>query len=103
METKKKDKIYVSGKIAGLDYKDAYGKFDSREKQLRLIGFDVVNPMKIHDCEDKGKSWEQFMVEDIAELFKCDAIYMMDNWGQSRGARVEYAIARELGFKVIFE
>lgn len=98
-----KDKIYVSGKISDIDYKVAFDKFENREKQLALIGFEVVNPMKIHNCEDREKSWEDYMSEDIPELLKCNAIYMMKCWGQSKGARVEYAIAKELGYKIIFE
>lgn len=96
------EKIYVSGKIAGLEHQEAFDKFESREKQLRLIGYDVVNPMKIHDYKMET-SWEEFMVADIRELFKCNSMYMMKDWGQSKGARVEYAIAKELGFKIIFE
>lgn len=98
-----KEKIYVSGKISGEDYQKAFDKFELREKQLQLIGFEAVNPMKIHNCEDRTKSWEDYMSEDIPELLKCNAIYMMKCWGQSKGARVEYAIAKELGYKIIFE
>lgn len=96
-------KIYVSGKISGLVYREAFDKFEHREKQLKIIGFDVINPMKIHNCEDRNKPWEDYMSEDIPELLKCNSIYMQKDWGQSKGARVEYAIAKELGFKIIFE
>lgn len=96
-------KIYISGKIGGLDYKEAFEKFESREKQLIIIGYEVVNPMKIHPPREIPRTWEEFMVEDIQELFKCESIYMLEDWGQSKGARVEYAIAKELGFKIIFE
>lgn len=97
------DKIYISGKISGLPYKDAYEKFENREKQLDIIGYETVNPMKIHNCEDRTKPWEDYMSEDIPFLLKCNSIYMMKCWGQSKGARVEYAIAKELGFNIIFE
>lgn len=97
------DRVYVSGKISGLPYQEVFDKFEHREKQLQMIGFEVINPMKIHNCEDRDKPWEEYMAEDIPELLKCSAIYMQKDWGQSKGARVEYAIAKELGFKIIFE
>lgn len=99
-----KEKAYVSGKIAGLEYQEAWSNFESKELELIKQGYEVVNPMKlkpnkpIHEMQ-----WEDYMVRDIEELFHCDAIYMMKNWGQSKGARVEYAIAREIGLKIIFE
>ena len=43
------------------------------------------------------------MRDDISALMKCDAIYMLNDWGQSRGARIEYVIAKELGLEIIYE
>jgi hypothetical protein len=43
------------------------------------------------------------MKEDISALLTCDAIYLLKNWGDSRGARIERAIALELGIKIIYE
>ena len=40
---------------------------------------------------------------NIEVLFCCDAIYMLKDWGMSRGARIEYAIAKELNLKIFFE
>lgn len=97
------EKIYVSGKIAGLERQAAFDKFQDAEFRLAGHGYDVVNPMKIDRKGAAPSTWEEFMVGDIEELLKCNAIYMLRNWGQSRGARVEYAIARELGINIIFE
>jgi hypothetical protein len=36
------------------------------------------------------------MNKDFSELITCDAIYVMNNWQQSKGARIEVAVAREL-------
>jgi hypothetical protein len=42
------------------------------------------------------------MIDDIRGLFDCDAIYLHSDWGQSKGARIEYQIAKELNLKVMF-
>jgi hypothetical protein len=61
-----------------------------------------VNPIYVSPYE-KDKQWADYMADDIKALFECDAIYMLSDWGQSKGARVEYAIAKELGLIVIHE
>ncbi|MCP3682106.1 MAG: DUF4406 domain-containing protein [bacterium] len=101
----KQKRIYLSGKITGLRYEDAKVLFEQAEKELikkEWTQASIVNPMKIQFCID-CKSWEQIMVEDIKHLLFCDSIYMLRNWGSSRGARIEYAIAKEMKKTIIFQ
>lgn len=95
-------KIYISGKISGLPIKSVIKKFKFHSEILRLKGYDIVNPIEISPLNESN-DWYDYMVNDIAGLFKCDAIYMLSDWGQSKGARIEYAIAKELGLKIFFE
>lgn len=94
-------KIYLSGKITGLPQQEAREKFADGQALLEEIGLEAVNPM------EKGLSnelsWEQHMVKDIELLFSCDAIFMMDNWIDSKGAQIEYDIANRLGMEIYFE
>lgn len=92
-------KIYISGKITGLPIQDVRQKFEDVKALLDEIGFDAVNPMASHD----EMTWEQHMVKDIELLMSCDAIYMMDNWIDSKGAQIEYDIANRLGKDIWFE
>ena len=94
-------KIYISGKISGLPLEEPHQRFDDAEALLESIGFDVVNPMK-KDLPDAA-SWKEHMVQDISLLLDCDAIYMMDNWVESRGAGIEYDIAKRLDLDFYFE
>ena len=41
------------------------------------------------------------MIDDLRLLFDCEAIYLIDNWQMSKGARIEYYIAKELGMSII--
>ena len=46
----------------------------------------------------------EFWYEGTLELLKrCDAIYMLRDWEDSRGAKVELSLAKELGLEVIFQ
>mgnify|MGYP000084229418 CR=1 FL=1 len=94
-------RIYISGKITGLPQDEARQKFADAQALLDEIGFEAVNPM------EKGlpvdATWEQHMVKDFELLLSCDAIYMMDNWIDSKGAQIEYDVANRLGKDVWFE
>ena len=92
-------KIYISGSITrDPDYRE---HFRAAEEKLRDMGMKVFNPAKFE--ADPDKSWEDYMKRDIAELMRCKAIYLLKGWKKSRGARIEYRIAKELGYMVIFE
>jgi hypothetical protein len=95
-------KIYISGKISGLPIQPVIEKFKWHAVFLELKGHESINPFDVSPL-DESKDWHDYMIEDIAALFKCEAIYMLKDWGQSRGARIEYQIAKELGLQIFFE
>ena len=39
-------RIYISGKISGLPYKEAEQRFEDAEALLTELGFEVINPLK---------------------------------------------------------
>lgn len=94
-------RIYISGKITGLPQDEARQKFADAQALLDEIGFEAVNPMEQGLPADA--TWEQHMVKDFELLLSCDAIYMMDNWIDSKGAQIEYDVANRLGKDVWFE
>jgi hypothetical protein len=95
-------KIYISGKITGLPMNKVVEKFNNCAKILLNDGFEPVNPIEVSPYSEE-KTWEDYMVSDIEALFKCEAIYMLKDWGQSKGARIEYQIAKEMGIPIYFE
>jgi hypothetical protein len=96
-----KTKIYISGKISQLTESEAQLLFENAEKVCTEMGYEPVNPMKLN--HDHDKSWEMYMREDIRQMMDCEAIYMLSNWSFSKGAKIEYDLACNLGFKVIHE
>ncbi len=94
-------RVYISGKITGLEYEEAKANFEAAEELLTAIGMVPVNPM--NNGIEINAPWEQHMVKDIRMLMGCKAIMMLSNWTQSRGARIEKFIADEMGMIVLYE
>lgn len=94
-------KIYISGPITSITPEVARPIFESAEKKLTQMGFKAVNPMKngIHPQAE----WREHMKADIKLLMDCDAILLLDDWYKSRGARLEYNNAKELGIEIMRE
>ncbi len=84
---KNKD-IYLSGKISGLDFDEAFKLFEEAEQEVRLLGLNPINPMKLN--HNHGKTWIDYMEVDLRALKHCVGIYMLDNYQDSDGARIEY-------------
>lgn len=116
-------RIYISGKITGLPIEEAKAMFQAAEDFLiqkhteisSHFALEIVNPFTIDHskAEDMEKApegtwtlhdiWCQYMKEDIGALLNCDGIFMLKNWGSSKGARVEHTVAKEMCLKVEYE
>lgn len=92
-------KIYISGMITGCPIEAAREKFDQAARQIEAFGHTPVNPFD--NGLDPSATWEQQIVKDIELLLGCDAIYLLKDWEQSRGARIEENVAREYGLEII--
>lgn len=93
-------KIYISGKISGLQKRDYRGKFKAAANRLRMQGHTVVDPSRL-DVYDL--TYAQCMAIDTTLLSFCDGIYMLDNWQDSNGAKLEKEYAESLGLVIIYE
>ena len=94
-------KVYISGKITGLEINTARQYFDTVEEKLKAKGLNPVNPMALIPYNPDWK-WEDYMAEDMRLLLVCDAIFMLENWQDSKGARIEHAAAKESGLQVFY-
>lgn len=94
-------KIYLSGKISGTDLDYVRCLFDKVATTLRALGHEVTNPL----CNGLSETapWEEHMAKDIIHLLQCECIYMLQGWEDSQGARIEHAVAKELGKAVFYE
>lgn len=84
-------RIYISGKISGLDYSEAYSNFELIELKLRSAGVtSIFNPMKEIS---KDLPWNTQMDICLKEIPKCNVVVFQHNWKESIGARWEFAEA----------
>ena len=94
-------RIYISGPITSdPEYRK---KFREAEEKLRLQGHDAVNPARVADIIRTDMTWDEWMSIDIGLLKVCEAIYMLPNWQDSRGANRELGFAMGAGMKIMYE
>lgn len=92
-------KLYLSGPITGLEIDEARERFAAAQELMESQGWEVVNPM------DNGvpveAAWEVHLAADIMALLGCKAVAMLPGWEASRGARLEHALAKKIGMRII--
>ena len=94
-----KKKIYIAGKISGEDPTKCAGKFLKAENEIEFQGFEAINPLKIVGTWDT--TWEDAMRKCIAALMTADAILLLPDWADSRGARIEQDIAFRVKIRLL--
>lgn len=112
-------KVYIAGPIAGY----AYGNkpaFEKAAAHLRSIGHYPVNPHDVlpvehdGDCPPGPSGGEEgdgqvrhnapcYMRTDMLALLRCDAIFMLNGWERSSGARTEFECARAAGLYLMYQ
>ncbi len=96
-------KIYISGAITGLELAVAKNNFKAMELIIRQSGHEPINPMEVGLPEGGQHTWEEYMLADMPHVFEADAIYMLNNWQQSKGARIERAIFEILEKPIFYQ
>lgn len=89
--------IFISGKVTG----DSYyrDKFRLAEAQLEAKGYVVLNPA----CLPQGLNTAKSMAICLNMLSYADCVYMLSDWGESRGATIEHEFASYSGKEIIYE
>ena len=100
--------IYIAGPITGIENENIEA-FERAEVMLRGLGFSPINPHKLEHKEAKrlekeGASneeiWAAYLQEDLTEGMKAGAIFLLDGYEYSKGARLELCVLNKLGKKV---
>lgn len=92
-------KVYISGKITGLPFEEVEDNFYHAQNRLEEEGFEVVNPLE--NGLPREAEWHEHVKADIRLLLECDTIYLLENWKESKGARIERDIAVALGYDIV--
>lgn len=83
-------KIYIAGKISGLHYAEVEAKFNQAKQHLRNWGYEPISPLD-NDCA--SSCWAEQMMACLPLLLSCGGIYLLSDWEQSDGARIEHTFA----------
>lgn len=94
-------KMYIAGKVTGTNEVDCAVKFHIAEQQWKLEGYDVLNPLQL--VKDFSTPWDQAMRICLKAVCEADEAYFLDDWQDSKGARLEHQIATELKMKIHYE
>lgn len=100
-------KIYIAGPMRGYKAYN-YKEFFVAQDRLEKAGWKVVNPAEL-DAERYGAGQvfniRSVLIEDMKEIIvrDCTAIFMLEGFDKSDGARAEMFTARAIGLKVFFQ
>lgn len=104
--------IYIAGPMRGRE-KFNFPAFYAAEKELQAKGWVTLNPARADN--DAGfdettpqenvtrEMMNEFLLRDARMLSQSDAIYLLDGWETSKGARGERGIAEWLGLEIIHQ
>ena len=107
--------IYVAGKYLGECDWDTYSNIHHARLAAHRLweeGWAVVCPHANTAFfggvgeRDKGNpdgDWMKWLNGDLEIISRCDAIYMLNNYKNSKGALIELERAKELGLEVLYE
>lgn len=87
--------------MSHLEREEYLARFAKAEILLRERGYKVVNPAKFLFCRwpwfYKMVGYNAVLCYDLLRLSRCDYIYLLPGWKESRGATVESFFAWKIG------
>ena len=99
--------IYISGKYSD----NNCDGIEANIQKARLVGakvwelgFTALCPhLNTYHFEQICKcGYDDYINGDLALLNNCHAIFMLDSWGESKGAKIEHEYAKELKIKIFY-
>ena len=90
-------KVYLAGAMSGLPEFN-YPAFNAEAARIRALGYDVENPAE--NTPPPCGTWQGWMRLSLRQMLTCDAVAMLPGWGKSKGALIEYNLAKSLGMEI---
>ena len=89
-------RVYVSGPVTGMPGLNRRA-FERAAVQLEAAGH---TPLVPHWFVPSDAGWQDAMRRSIETLVKCDGVALLPGWQDSKGAVIEFSLARDLGIPV---
>jgi hypothetical protein len=87
-------RVYICGPMTGLTDNN-YPEFHAMAAEWRAAGYEVENPAE--NPPPACGTWAGWMRLGIAQMMKCDGIFLLADWHKSKGATIERNLAVALG------
>ena len=98
-----KKKVYISGRISDLPREQYMTMFRIAEQMLRKKDYEPVNPTRFFMCKYiwlyRLLGYRLTLLYDLWRLMRCDLIYKLPGWRDSRCANIESCVAYH--FKIL--
>lgn len=105
MKNEQNEWVYISGKITDSNkqkQRDNLELFNKKEIELMNIWPKVFNPASMETKDETP--WEIYLAKDLKFIFENKPdMFMLKNWQDSKGAKLERAVARILGLNIYYE
>ncbi len=99
--------IYVSGKYSGKPEEITENIKIAREYSIKIWmeGFTALCPHlnTFNFEEDSNLEYKDYIEGDLELLVRCDAIFMLPKWEESKGAKIEKKFAEDNNIPVFYE
>ena len=94
----KTKRVYISGGMTGIPREQYIELFRRAEQSLRAQGYrKIVNPIRVWACRwpwlYKVIGYRLTLLYDLWLLMRCDQIYKLPGWRDSKGANIESCVA----------
>jgi len=104
-------KAMISQPMRGLSDKEIIETRNRAIKQLKELGYEVVNTMFTDEWYSKEKMEERgveniplcFLAKSLENMSLCEAAFFCKDWEEYRGCRIEHLVAKEYGLTMLFE
>lgn len=94
-------KVYIAGKVTGLEKAEVFKKFNESVSQLKKQGYITMSPAVL--ASNEGFEHSDYMHVCFAMIDVCDAVYMQKDWRNSKGARMELQYAKKCKKRILYE
>jgi hypothetical protein len=92
-------KMYLSGPMDNVEDFN-HPLFHRVAQEFRNVNFAVCNPAEFFDG-DKTRERKEYMREAFKYILEADTIVLLPGWEESKGARLEVAMATELDLTIM--
>ena len=94
----KQKRVYISGGMSGIPREQYMELFRRAEESLRAQGYhNIVSPIRVWACRwpwlYKIVGYRLTLLYDLWLLMRCDQIYKLPGWRDSKGANIESCVA----------